>query len=590
MKRRTALVMSAILVIACLGLVAMQAGSPLLYSPRSDEGGRDHTNPAALDRVTGDRAAQVLPLISDLLNEPGSLVLNIRAGDFEYSARELEEYRQISRNLDNLVINLDMTESEVAEFRSANKENLQILTDLFNGTARWEELQTLEIRYRESGDSQMLTTVTYEGEALRRQIQDLYRDYLEQEEVMIGTADTFGLNSSGYIQSERDFRDIVYSVEQNQEERMAAVLPGDAGSGQISPLTLDIGRTSASYYDMVGMTGRLGARKEEVPIEVDLFIDARKAGTFPVNPDGSFSYDHLVEHDREGTHTVFAVFSGSVFSNIRMFTVVTESTALILEPPSFAGDSTVCRGQLLAGDVPVRAAPVEIHSDGRRIATALTGPDGSFSSTVKISPGKHRVKSVFSGDDFPLSPAESAMHEVFVPEPSLKTGNDAGFFAHPLHAGILAVSVFASCIAAFLYLRGRKPRSPDTSPVFHLPKESTGDIHESPLFDAAPSVAESEVAGESTVPDTYRPDDPYHFFSTLRFHVSRRMAFLHPLSLTPRELCAMCRGLSVGAAVCRFTRAYERARYGGPAFSENDREPLVQSYTSAMEGLEGMDH
>lgn len=594
MRRLPALLLSGILVLSCLLLIGMQAGSPLLYSPRSDPGGTDHSNPAALERAREDRAAQLLPLISDLLDSPGSLVLNIRSGDFEYAARDLQEYRQISRNLDSLVINLDMTEGELKEFRKANQQNLAILTELFNGTGRWNELQTLEIRYRDSGDSQMLTTITYEGEALRRRIQDIYRDYLEQDQVMRETGEKFGLDTTGYAQSVIDFREIVSSVDRDQHEKMTTMQITTTPGMDPHPLTLGIERQRVSYMDTVVIEGLLWEHRKDHPDEVDLFIDSRKIGSIPTKPDGSFSYSHLVEHDREGTHTVFAVYSGSVFSEIRTFIVETSETSLDLQTPTLHDGRAVFEGVLLAGSTPVRSAPVEILAEGKRSGTTHTAEDGKFSVDVKLSPGSHKVNAFFSAGTFPLAPSESAIFEIFVPEPSPGIAGEDGLLANPLYAAILAASLCASGFGAFLYLRRQRPGFTPPSPVFHLPGESApkgAEDEEVPHQDDVGQVAGVvPYAGEAEAVDTVPGGDLSCLFSALRMAVARRLAFLHPLSLTPRELCAMCRELPVRAAVCRFTSGYEQAKYSGGSVPDDERDLIDSAARSAMEGLGGIDH
>ncbi|HOT03359.1 MAG TPA: hypothetical protein PK069_04195 [Methanolinea sp.] len=594
MRRIPALLASGILILACLLLIGLQAGSPLLYSPLSDPGGGDHANPAAFERVRGDRAAQLLPLISDLLDSPGSLVLNIRSGDFEYAARDLQEYRQVSRNLDSLVINLDMTEGEITEFRKANQQNLAILTELFNGTGRWNELQTLEIRYRDSGDSQMLTTITYEGEALRRRIQDLYRDYLEQDQVMRGTGEKFGLDTTGYAQSVVDFREIVSRIDRDQHEKMTTLQTTVTPGTRPYRLTLGIERQRVSYLDTVNLEGLLWEHRKDHPDEVDLFIDSRKVASIPTKPDGSFSYSHLVEHDRAGTHTVFAAYSGSVFSEIRTFFVETSGTSLELNPPSLHDRRVGFEGVLLAGSTPVRFAPIEILAEGKRAGMAHTGEDGTFSADVKLSPGNHKVNAFFSADTFPLIFSESATFEIFVPEPSPGIAGEDGLLANPLYAAILAASLCASGVGAFLYLRRQRPEIPLPSPVFHLPGENAAkDSDDEDLRlsdDGGPVAGVVPSAGETYAGDTELVGDLSCLFSALRLAVGRRLTLLYPLSLTPRELCAMCRELPIRAAVCRFAKSYERAQYSGVSVPDNERDMIAGAARSAMEGLGGIDH
>lgn len=595
MRRVTATAACLLLCCACLLMIAMQAGSPLLYSPRYDAVSADHINPAALDRATGDRSAQVLPLIADLLETPGSLVLNIRGKDFETVARELDEYRQVSRNLDSLIINLDMTEGELAEFRDASRENLYIMTELLNGTGRWDELQTLEIRYRESGDSQMLTSITYEGESLQRKIQDLYRDYLGQEEVMVQTGEKFGLETSGYMQSTRNFREIVDGINRDQEARRDTAIPAATPAGEPYQLTLEIDGERATYWESVVARGRLLASGTGSSGEIDIFIDSEKAATVTAGDDGSFSYAHLVEHDRAGTHTVFAVYSGSVFSGIATFAVETANTSLDLETPVIKEGPTAFQGHLSAGGAPVRNAQVMLLSDGKRVSATFTDSRGRFSADIPIPPGDHRVSASFSGESFPLSPSESREYDISIPLPPGPARGEPGFLADPLRILVLSGSVCASCIVAFLYLRRHKPNPIPAAPVFHLPGSSPGDTGDGTGGPSTPG--DAGISPGDALPGAHGGTDLpgdggdlHSIFANLRLEVSRRLSFLHPRSLTPRELCAICRGSLIGAAVCRFTQTYERAMYGGDGMSADERDQLVLSYTAALEELEGTDH
>lgn len=593
MRRLSAFLVSAALIVSCLVLIAMQSASPLLYSPRSDALADDHVNAGALTRITSDRAERVLPLVSDLLNSPGSLILTIKANDYENVARELDEYRQLSRNLDSLVINLDMTESEIAEFRKANAKNLNILTELSNGTERWEELKTLEIRYREGGDSQMLTSITYEGESLQRKIQDLYRDYLDQEDVMVTTGERFNLDTSSYIQSEREFRDIVHQVETGQEQR-ASTGPDNASTEDNQyQLTITLRDREVSYAERMQVDGLIRIPGGERPEEVDIFIDSQKAASVPIVVNGSFSYAHAVEHDRAGTHTVFAVYSGSVFSEIRTFVVETAQTSLILKPPEVAENHVVFKGSLRTDTAPVGNAPVEIMSDGKRVSMVSTDAAGNFSLTAKILPGDHTVQALFLADTYPLSPSESAEYAITVPEPAPSLERESGFFENPLNIGVLAASITVSCIAAFFYLRRRRPGSIPVTPVFHLPEHRHPD--EGDNAERAPSsVLPHEQAGIPAIPEVQagleQEMDPGYLFSALRNAVSRHLSFLHPGSLTPRELCSLCKNLPFSTSVCRFARDYEQAVYGGREASEDNRETLLPAYSAAMESLEGIDH
>jgi len=305
MRRKAVLAAGVALGILCLVLAGMQAGSPLLYSPASDARARDHVNPFALRTAAQDKSSRIVPLVADIIQTPGSLVLNIKLKDFASASQDLQEYRNSLKNLDTLVINLDMTESELAEFKRAGQENYRILAELLNGTERWDELQTLEVRFQESGDTGMMTSIKYEGETLKRKMQDLYREYLEQDDVILSTGEKFEIDTAGYEGSTVDFREIVNGISREQEKKNVEIAGPD-----ILTISLVVSPGRVSYGDTVRMEGRLEDAAGGSPGEVVLFVDSAKKVTLSPGPDGYFSYGHLVERDRAGTHTVFAVCDG----------------------------------------------------------------------------------------------------------------------------------------------------------------------------------------------------------------------------------------------------------------------------------------
>ncbi|MDD5049588.1 MAG: hypothetical protein PHH09_11735, partial [Methanoregulaceae archaeon] len=96
---------------AIIFLVLLQSASPLLYSAEYDAFTKRHANPAVLKPAGQDSAEGLLPLMSDLLDTPGTVIINLEYGDVDIARQDLEEFRQLSQSLDSLVINLDMSES-----------------------------------------------------------------------------------------------------------------------------------------------------------------------------------------------------------------------------------------------------------------------------------------------------------------------------------------------------------------------------------------------------------------------------------------------------------------------------------------------
>jgi hypothetical protein len=588
MTRRIVLAAGILLGILCLAIAGMHAFSPLLYSPASDSRAPDHVNPLALKPVTSGRSARIIPLVADVINTPGSLVLNIKSRDFASASRDLQEYRDSLRNLDTLVIQLDLEEGEFAEFSRAGRQNAQILAELLNGTERWDDLQALEVRFRESGDTTMETSIRYEGETLRRKLQDLYRDYLEQDNVILSTGEKFELDTSGHRAGITGFREIVSSITAGEDEK-APIVAGPADPAVLFSITPD----RASFGDTVRMEGRIKAAGGNTTGDIAIFIDSEKNVVLWTGPDGSFSHSYSIGRIRAGTHTAFAVWKGTLFSSIESFSVEAVPSSLQLLPPRVTGNRVLFQGTLSAGLRPVAGATIEIRADGKRVATAQTKDDGSFSTEARLEPGTHGVRAEFQGEGFPLLRSESETHEVIVPVPPPPGISREGFSIDPLSLVVVIGFLCLSGGAALYYLRRRKPvilppRTP--APVPGITDAGTpvpGGEQVSPppaLEEIQPGHGLSLQAGD--IRDVSWPE----LFRRLRLAVSKVSSLRYPQSLTPREICASCRDPRIREFVCRFTSGYEKVMYAGGKLPREEEDRMVQAYQAVLGILGGKDH
>jgi len=267
MRRSLAIFLVLLLLVPCLVLIAMEAASPLLYSKNSSPPTPDQVNPASLEPLTGGKPQQILPLMNDLLDAPGTLILDLRSGDFEEAGRDLREMHDLTQSLDSLVINLDMTEGELAEFRRANQKNLQILTDLFNGTERWDELRSLEVRFRDSDDPRALTSITYEGEALRQRIRELYQEYQEESGILLPASEKFELDTAQYEASQAEFGEIVRELNDEQETRIQNLQTRTTPVEPPFRLTLEMDRKFAFYMSTITFQGALSGGAPRQPTD-----------------------------------------------------------------------------------------------------------------------------------------------------------------------------------------------------------------------------------------------------------------------------------------------------------------------------------
>jgi hypothetical protein len=601
MKRIYSLATVVVLSVIILSLIASQAGTPALYSPKSDAVTPYHTNPAALEKITGDQAERLLPLMSDLLNTPGTLVLNLKYNDLDRAGRDLAEYRELTRSIDNLVINLDMSGSEVEEFRNMNQKNLQILSELFNETSRFEELNKLEIRYKDEKDPAILTSITYEGQSLRNRVRQLYSEYRAQKEPMVEVSSDFELNTTNYEESHTDFAEIVRTIEQVQAQRTndLQTLPVSA----LSSGTLSISVTpSQGVYNTVLTINGLYSGAEVVQTPVEIFIDSEKVADINTDRTGYYRHSYTIRDIPEGIHTVFAVAGGSVYSDITGFAVNLLNTKLILLPPERSGGKYICRGSFsgISGE-PLTNTPLQIITDKKTRHTVVTDGTGIYSTSVSLPPGTHTVQAIFQNRLLPLSPAESEVYTIDVPRSTVPFTPGGSAPPDPVTLLVVAGVIGASVAGSIYYLRRRAgPRNESVSPIYG---GSTDEI------------TARESSGHLTGEDEQTPEDPapvlkdqkdaidllqlmkghdllaaaHDLFLSLRRNISIRLSLKHSESLTPRELCLKSRDLSFYDNLKLFIRRYEIVRYSGTVPSEDDRDELESTFSATSRDLEDTD-
>lgn len=591
MRRSFAIFLVLLLLAPCLLLIAMEAASPLLYSRSSSPSTPDQVNPASLDPLTGGRAQQILPLMNDLLDAPGTLVLNIRSGDFEEAARELREMHELSQSLDSLVINLDMTEGELAEFRRANRKNIQILSDLFNGTERWDELRSLEIRYRDSDDPRALTSITYEGEALRQRVQELFQEYQKESMTLVPASEKFELDTAQYEISRAGFGEIVREMNEEQEVRIRNLQTRTTPVELPYSLTLELDRNFARYMDTITLAGTLSGEFSGSS-RIDLFIDTETVASVPAGEEGNFRHPLLVERLPAGTHTSFAVYADSAFSEIRTFRIEAMPSRLSLDLPELQDGSVILSGRLVADTFPVRDAQVEILSGGRRIALASTDGQGNFQTRATLDPGPHRIQAFFDHGSLPLISSWSEVHPITVPAPATPPGPEPGFPLDFLQLLSLAVVLGSAILCAAAYLRfrgaGARPRkdasraaapgTPDLS--------GTAELASQPAPDQG-GEGEAVLTRYLEIAKFDLREAAFTLFSYLRSTLAMRLSLPHPASLTPRELCILAVGMPFSSRLCRFLRTYEEIRYGKTRQKSEDARELGDSFHSLLDDTGG---
>jgi hypothetical protein len=570
-----------------LGLIALHATSPLLYNPSFDGSTPAHTNPAGLEKIGNDQAERLLPLMSDLLDSPGTVMVNIRYGDLDLAQRDLEEFSETARSFDTLVVNLDMTESEIEEFRRMNRKNLDIMTELLNSTSRMDELRTLEVRFRDSNDPQALTSITYEGESLRKKVRDLLTDYESQREPMTRAGEDLELNTTEYRESHQIFEEIVENIEAEQEIRTRELQTLAIPAPDPFHISLRVSPSVVRYHDTLVISGFLSG-PDTLGSEIEIFVDSQRETSVLTDTSGSFSYRMRIESVSQGGHTVFATFKDSTFSDISSFTVETLPTTLTLAEPSSVKGGYSISGSLSAPDRPVSGAGVNILLDGKVSRKIVTGNDGNYRAVISLPVGDHDIRAVFSPMTLPLGPSESESRHVVV------TPEDVPMTIPPLYSLLFgAIAIAVSSGGAYLYLK-RRPGKPYPSPFTEsialdgtasLPPEDQKYVPEplKPPLEIRAGQALEEYRREENARDAARL-----LFLFLRAEISARLRLRHEGSITAREMVRSSEGRTFFSPLRTFAQIYEKIRYDREIAGQEEKERMGSAF-SATTGDLGVD-
>jgi len=551
----------AVLICIVLLLITPHAASPVLYTTKSDSFTAMHDRVSVLRQVSQDNTGIALPLMEEIFSSSGTLVLNINLRDFESAERDLDDYLARSRQFDNMVVRLDMSQSDLEEWRRLNAQNREDLTSLFEDTQRFSELKRLEIEYRDADNPDMLYSVMYEGEALRSRIKETVTSYEGRSEEMTGVSERFGVETTPYTQSVDDARSLSVSVEDEQEERsteIRRVAPPRADRS----ITIGLEPAEVRYGDILTISGRIiGSGSQDVA----LYLDSRLLWNGTAASDGTYLHRMSIGMIRTGMHTLYATSDGA-FSDVPAFRVIRSPTSLTL---ASSGGGNV-HGVLLSGDVPVRDAPVRILSAGRPVATLTTDADGRFTGALRLSEGDHRVVAAFDDHRYPLEPSWSEEVLVHVP-PRKESQGVGGIILYPLVVLIL----LASLGGAIWYLRRQSsPSEPRVSVMEERPDRTEEEHAEDPGPELSPPTDEYGdpflEAYHAAVGSDY-PAALRHLFISL----AGAAGLPDPAYATVGDIR---RKQPDDPRLHAWLSAYERVLYGGHTITDADRDWFLAEY------------
>ena len=557
---RTALIGAALLSVAFLVLLSPFILHPDLYTIENESSTPYQSNPAALEQLSQEKSADLYALMQDLLDAPQPIVLNIRIRDFEEAERAFEEYREQSRSFDSLVVSLELTESAVGDFQRENRKNLAALERMINESAQFEEINRLEIRYRSEDNPSLLYSIVYEGEAVHQALSKTTGQFREREPDILEISREFGLNTTRYQEAVETLEEIVEADRVRQDER-AATQP------VLNPtiLSLSVSPHTGTYGDTLQVAGTHTFMRLT---EVALILDSRDWKTVRPDDNGVFRTTLPIGKIRSGIHVIVAT-SGSLYSNIVSFTIEPSDTTLSLECDA-AGSEITCTGNLFAGDVPVRTAPVRILVDGTDQVQAETASDGTFTVVFTLPAGDHSLQAIFDGEGYPLNPSESEIRMVTISP------------ATPLPLAVLIGIGFIgiASLGAAWYLH-RQTGIPVIRPAEEAEAVPAPFIQEPP----PPSPVDVLISYKDLVASGQGSEAAHLLYRSL---TNRIFVIIDPSAKTPRELLALLRDSPLAIPFRSFITRYEEVRYGGLPIKEKD--PLLSHWNAVLAFLEEGSH
>ena len=585
--RYTALALLGLCAVAAL---ALSLSSPLLYSLQQDVfPSQFHENSDVLKTQVINSTTDVLPLMQDLLDYSGPIVVNVRTGNVEQARRDLEFFAQNRRSLNNLVVKLDMTESEMQEFSKSKANQEKILRELVNSSVSLDQLTSLEIQYRDQNNPTMQMSMKLQGDTLRKKIQTLSDQYRQESATASAIGRKAGLETTSEEQSVQELDQYVKAIGQSEKQI-------DIPLRRTSQMSLLIYPDSVTYGDTFKCFGyyfsQYGYRVASTPNKtVTLYIDTTSAGNTMTDDTGSYSLIVPVERIPAGTHRIH-VESGTTHSESRSLTVhaVDSVTTLKVRRTKNAGE-VVCSGTVVA-NLPVRNAPVELVWDGSNVSRTSTNIRGEFSSQLNLTAGMHSVQARFSGDGFPVNPSESSVQTIMVTTPGI---SDNRFL---FYAGVFCLlSLFI--VGAVYYIR----RTPGQS-IFSIPRalrvpapdetdpgsdDGTGMVPEVSVTENRPDEVTLIQRYSGLIRTAGLSEASYAVYCDLAGRIARDLRISRYRVLTPREMSGSCRERPYCGAFSHLVSAYERIRYGGYHSS-----PVQEEFEGSMQTVDaqlgGEDH
>ncbi|MDO9034601.1 MAG: hypothetical protein Q7U51_05290 [Methanoregula sp.] len=401
--RNTIIIILALIVIIT---VVFFFKGPVLYSLKMDQfSSKFHNNVDVLKIQSINSTTDVLPMMQELMDYSGPIVVNINLKDTEQARHDLEIFSRSQVKLNNLIVNLNMAESEINEFSRSKARQKELLSTLLNSSISLDELESLEIQNREKDNPDIITSVKIQKDVIRKKIRDLYEQYEKDTEKSKTLSQKYNLDTMSLEESRREFKKIVESNEQT------APIIDNPRTG-ISTLSLLVKPDAGQYMEVIDISAFYWSgeiQKQSQPIT--FFIDDNPIHQASTDTEGVYHLKYVIEKTIAGTHRLNATI-GNTASEPRSLniTAIPSKTSIILKPVSNKPEIQIS-GTVIANK-PVRFATVNLVGDSRTSIPLTTDKNGLYKTQMKFSPGTHWIDARFDNTSYPIFSSISSAYEI----------------------------------------------------------------------------------------------------------------------------------------------------------------------------------
>ena len=572
-----------LLISLTVGGLLVFATDPLLYTVKKDPGGSAfHTNPDSLDDDYVSSAADLVPLMQEMIDGGEPIVRDIQFRDSTAVQNRLAMSEERLTSLEGLLLDLDLNGGEIGSFLAAMEEQDSTLSELMDRITAFDTVQRVGAQEENRNNLQLQASVARQSALLQRGIRVLAERYVHDHETVLGISTRLDFDT-------RKYREALSRVKSLTAEIEGKELPvPETTSVQEDGITFYIYPETAAYRNTIQVFGVVYPPGTEQV--VSLLLDETIVATTQSDRQGNYRTAYTIGSVPAGTHRLTAR-SGDVTSVGRELVIPeTGSSIALTAAPVIVNrweTGALCNGSLMA-NYPVRNAPVRIFTDGIDSGEITTTEDGTFSVFLPLPPRSYSLRAVFSPGDLPLSASMSDDVPVTVWAPLFNLPDPSTMDRILQVMAVLLVGAVLVILAAdaggVLRLPKRKENT-EAARIQERIEEMLRTADRKTGSDAAFQAAISNLLDQywAALTKDGLSEAARQAYLTLAGRIAQSLGLhLGYRTLTPREMTEYCSGEHYASFFTRFVSNYEKIRYGS-SNSEKDRIGFERALQNAYQ-------